>query len=198
MDFPKTVLSMQDVEILKLLSVTLTREKQHILEGELQKYGAATNWTIKQILKQHLSSRKTTMQVLQEDFADKFDKRRKYLADVVKTASVEITEHRKLAETIRSMRDKTPFFKPGRLIHSQPIVRLDEKVVTLTLPDKSLLPIPFDKRSRNRLSEKISDILKGSKEGTINKKYGRIRIIWNKEGFADIAIRVLKQEAMAI
>jgi hypothetical protein len=188
---------MQDVEILKLRSVTLTREKQDILEGELQRYGAATNWTIKQILKQHLSSRKTTMEVLQEDFADKFDKRRKYLADVVKTASVEITEHRNLAETIRSMRDKTPFFKPGRLIHSQPIVRLDEKAVTLTLSDNSLLPIPFDKRSKNRSSVIIADILRGSKEGTINKKYSRIRIIWNKEGFADIAIRTLKPESMA-
>lgn len=196
MGFPKTVLSMQDVEILKLLSVTLTREKQDILEGELQRYGAATNWTIRQILKRRLSSRMKTMQVLQEDFADKHDKRRKYLADVVKTASVVITEHRKLAETIRSMRDKTPFFKPGRLILSQPIVRLDEKAVTLTLTDNSLLPIPFDKRSRNRLSEKIADILRGSKEGTINKKYSRIRITWNKEGFADIDIRALKPESV--
>ena len=186
---------MQDIEILKLLSVTLTRDKQDILEGELQKYGAATNWTIRQILKQNLSSRSKTFTVLQDDFGNKFDKRRKYLEDVVKTASVEITEHRKLAETIRSMRDKTPFFKPGRLIHSQPIIKLDEKAVTLTLPDKSLLPIPFDKRSRNRLSDKITAILRGSKEGTINKKYSRIRIIWNKEGFADIAIRALKQES---
>ena len=43
---------MQDVEVLKLLSVTLSREKQDILQEELRKYGAATNWTIKQILKQ--------------------------------------------------------------------------------------------------------------------------------------------------
>jgi hypothetical protein len=94
------------------------------------------------------------------------------------------------------MRDKTPFFKPGRLILSQPIARLDEKAVTLTLADNSLLPIPFDKRSRNRLSEKLVEILRGSKEGEINKKYGRIRITWNKEGFADIDIRALKQESM--
>ena len=187
---------MKDVEILKLLSVTLTREKQDILEEELQRYGAAINWTIKQILKQRLSSRAKTIEVLQEDFAAKYDKRRKYLEDVVKTASVEITKHRQLAETIRSMRDKTPFFKPGRLILSQPIARLDEKAVTLTLADNSLLPIPFDKRSRNRLSEKLVEILRGSKEGEINKKYGRIRITWNKEGFADIDIRALKQESM--
>jgi hypothetical protein len=187
---------MKDVEILKLLSVTLTREKQDILEEELRRYGDATNWTIKQILKQRFSSRTKTIEVLQEDFAAKYDKRRKYLEDVVKTANVEITRHRKLAETIRSMRDKTPFFKPGRLILSQPIVRLDEKAVTLTLADNGLLPIPFDKRSRNRHSEKLVEILRGSKEGAINKKYSRIRITWNKEGFADIDIRVLKQESM--
>jgi hypothetical protein len=192
------VLSMHDVEILKLRSVTLTQDKQDILEGELQRYGAATNWTIKQILKRHLSSRMKTMEVLQDEFADKYDKRRRYLEDVVKTASVEITEHRKLAETIRSMRDKTPFFKPGRLILSQPIVRLDEKAVTLTLADNSLLPIPFDKRSKNRFVVIIADILRGSKEGTINKKYSRIRITWNKEGFADIAIRALKPDSKAI
>ena len=111
----------------------------------------------------------------------------------MKTASVEIAQHRKLAETVRSMRDKTPFFKPGRLIFSQPIVRLSEKAITLTLPDESLLPIPFDKRSRNRLADKLTSILRGSKEGEINKKYDRVRITWNKEGFADIDIRISKQ-----
>lgn len=186
---------MQNVEILKLLSVTLTRDKQILLEEELQKYGAATNWTIKQILKKGLSTRTKTFDTLQDDFTAKFDKRRRYLEDVVKTASVEITQHRKLAKTVRSMRDKTPFFKPGRLILSQPIVRLDEKAVTLALTDGSLLPIPFDKRSRNRLADKIATILRGVKEGDINKNYGRIRITWNKEGFADIDIRASRQDA---
>jgi hypothetical protein len=183
---------MQDVEILKLLSVTLTRDKQILLEEELQRYGAATNWTIKQILKRSLASRSKTLETLQEDFATKYDKRRRYLEDVVRTASVEITQHSRLAKTVRSMRDKTPFFKPSRLIFSQPIIRLDEKAVTLTLTDGSLLPIPFDKRSRNRLADKIANILRGSKEGGINKNYGRIRITWNKEGFADIDIRANK------
>jgi hypothetical protein len=187
---------MQDVEILKLLSVTLTRDKQIVLEEELQKYGAATNWTIKQILKQKLSSRTRTFEALQEDFVNKYDKRRRYLEDVVKTASVEINQHRKLAETVRSMRNKTPFFKPGRLIFSQPIVKLDEKSVTLTLADGNLLPIPFDKRSRNRLTEKLATILRGSKEGQVNKNYDRIRITWNKEGFADIDIRVVRRALM--
>ena len=186
---------MQNVEILKLLSVTLTRDKQILLEEELQKYGAATNWTIKQILKKGFSTRTKTFDALQDDFAAKFDKRRRYLEDIVKTASVEITQHRKLAKTVRSMRDKPPFFKPGRLIFSQPIVRLDEKAVTLALTDGSLLPIPFDKRSRNRLADKIVTILRGAKEGDINKNYGRIRITWNKEGFADIDIRASRQDA---
>ncbi len=187
---------MQDVEVLKLLSVTLSRDKQILLEDELQKYGSATNWTIKQILKRHLSSRSKTFEALQEDFENKYDKRRKYLEDVVKTASVEIAQHRKLAKTIRSMREKTPFFKPGRLILSQPNVRLSEKAITLTLSDGNILPIPFDKRSRNRLADKIAAILRGSKEGKINRKYDRIRITWNKEGFADIDIRTVKQDVV--
>ncbi|MFW9789136.1 MAG: hypothetical protein ACFFE2_09495 [Candidatus Thorarchaeota archaeon] len=183
---------MQDVEILKLLSVTLTRDKQIILEEELQKYGAATNWTIKQILKRGLSSRSKTLETLQDEFGSKYDKRQRYLEDVVRTASAEITKHRKLSKTIRSMRDKTPFFKPIRLIFSQPIVRLDEKAVILALSDRTLLPIPFDKRSRNRLTDKIAVLLRSSKEGEVNKSYGRIRITWNKEGFADIDIRAMK------
>ena len=187
---------MKDFEILKLLSITLRREKQILLEEELQKYGAATNWAIKQILKLHLSSRIKATEVLQDDFSERYDKRQAYLEDVVRTAGAEITRHRKLAKTIRSMRDKTPFFKPGRIILSQPIVRLDEKAVTLTLADGNLLPIPFDKRSRNRLADKIITILRGSKEGGINRKYGRIRISWNKEGFADIDIRAIKQNSM--
>ena len=187
---------MQDVEILKLLSITLRREKQILLEEELQKYGAATNWAIRQILKLHLSSRTKASEALQDDFSERYDKRHVYLEDVVRTAGAEITRHRKLAETVRSMRNKTPFFKPGRLILSQPIVKLDEKAVTLTLVDGSLLPIPFDKRSRNRLADKIVTILRGSKEDVINRKYGRIRISWNKEGFADIDIRAIKQSSM--
>ncbi|MFW9964081.1 MAG: hypothetical protein ACFFCX_10980 [Candidatus Sifarchaeia archaeon] len=183
---------MQDVEILKLLSVTLSKDKQNILEEELQKYGAATNWTIKQILKQSLTSRTRAIEVLQEEFSIKFDRRRKYLEDVVRTARVEITQHRKMAKTIRSMRDKTPFFKPGRLILSQPLIRLDEKAVTLNISDGSLFPIPFDKRSRNRLLDRISAILRGTKEGEINRNYDRIRITWNKEGFADIDIKARK------
>jgi len=193
----KTVFSMHNIEILKLLSVSLTRDKQSILEEELQKYGAATNWTIKQILKKGLSSRSRTIEELQDNFSIMFDKRNTYLDDVVKTASAEITKHRKLAKTIRTMRDKTPFFKPGRLIFSQPIVKLSDKAVTLTLSDGSLLPIPFDKRSRNRVAEKISAILRGSREGEVNRNYDRIRITWNKEGFADIDIRAMRQNSMS-
>ncbi|MHA2359853.1 MAG: hypothetical protein ACXAB5_06245, partial [Candidatus Thorarchaeota archaeon] len=66
---------MSDVEILKLLSVTLTREKQDILDDEIQKYGTATNWTIKQILRQHLTGPLKAVEALRNDFFEKFDKR---------------------------------------------------------------------------------------------------------------------------
>lgn len=181
---------MSDVDILKLLSVTLTRDKQDVLEEELQRYGKATNWTIKQIVKQqHLTSTAKAVAALQVSFSEQFDRRDSYFRDVVKTARVEISDHRKMAETIRSMKNKTPFFRPGRMILSQPLIKLSEKAVILSTRDGSMLAVPFDKRSRNRLVEKIKVILRGDRPERINRNYGRIRITWNKEGFADIDIR---------
>ena len=185
------VFPMSAVEIMKLLSVILTREKQDSLDEELRKYGKATNWTIKQIMKRHLTTPAKTLEVLREPFAEEFDTREQYFQDVAKTARVEISNQRKLAKTIRSMRDKTPFFKPNRMILSQPLIRLSEKAVTISTLDGKKLAIPFDKRSRNRLIEKIQSILRGQKPGEINRKYGRIRITWNKEGFADIDVQTV-------
>ncbi len=189
LEIQEVVVSMSDIEILKLLSVTLTREKQDTLEDAPQKYGTATNWTIKQILKQRLSTPTKTVEILEDVFIEKFDKRIQYLEDIVKTARVEISNHQKMAQTVRSMRDKTPFFKPGKIILSQPIIKLNERAVTLSRLDGSVLAVPFDKRSRNRLVEKLEDILRNEKPGVINRKYGRIRITWNKEGFADVDVR---------
>ena len=180
---------MSTVEILKLLSVTLTRDKQDVLMEELQRYGKAANWTIKQVLKQHLTSPTKAVEVLRDPFVEQFDKREQYFQDVLKTARVEISNHRKMAKTVRSMRDKTPFFRPERMILSQPLIKLSEKAVTISIRDGSRLAVPFDKRSRNRLIEKIQSVLRGEKPGETNRKYGRIRITWNKEGFADIDIR---------
>jgi len=185
------VFPMSAVEIMKLLSVILTREKQDSLDEELRKYGKATNWTIKQIMKRHLTTPAKTLEVLREPFAEEFDTREQYFQDVAKTARVEISNQRKLAKTIRSMRDKTPFFKPNRMILSQPLIRLSEKAVTISTLDGKKLAIPFDKRSRNRLIERIQSILRGQKPGEINRKYGRIRITWNKEGFADIDVQTV-------
>lgn len=186
---------MADVEILKLLSVTLTRDKQDVLAEEMQKYSTATNWVIKQILKRNLTSPSKTIETLQDTFLERFDKRVQYMQDVVRSAGAEITRHRKLANTIRSMRDKIPFFKPGRLILSQPIVKLDRRAVMLTVSNGSVLALPFDKRSRNRLADKIESVLKHEKPAEINRRYGRIRITWNKEGFADIDIRAYFSKA---
>ena len=99
--------------------------------------------------------------------------------------------------TVRSMRDKTPFFKKGRAIFSQPIVKISEKALILTLSDRTKVPIPFDKFSRNHNAEKIAAILKGEPittdaEGKIplNKRYSRVRLTWNNQGFMSIAIKV--------
>lgn len=189
------------VEILRLLSVTLTREKQLLLQDEFKRYAAATNWVIKNILKKHLSGHTKTRNTLGEEFMGVFDKRPIYLDNVVKSALAEVVKHNKLAMTVRSMRDKTPFFRPGRLILSQPIITVGDKAVTLRLPDKTEVPMPYDKRSRNRLSSKIDAILMGEPKqpdasGTthLNQRYERTRLTWNSEGFVNIDIRAILPE----
>lgn len=181
---------------LKLSSVPLTREKQMPLQEEFTRYGLATNWVTKILLKGHLTKRAEILDAIQEDFSEQFDNRRAYLNDVVRSATAEIARHRKLAMTVRSMRDKTPFFKSGRIIFSQPIVKISEKALILTLADRTRIPIPYDKFSRNQNAEKISVILKGEPakvdvEGRMptNKRYGRIRLKWNSAGFLIIDIK---------
>ncbi len=181
---------------LKLSSVPLTREKQIPLQEEFSRYGLATNWVIKILLKGHLSKRAQILDAIQEDFSEQFDRRLTYLNDVVRSATAEIARHRKLAMTVRSMRDKTPFFKSGRIIFSQPIVKISEKALILTLTDLTRIPIPYDKFSRNQNAEKISTILKGESikvdvDGKMptNRRYGRIRMKWNSAGFLIIDIK---------
>jgi hypothetical protein len=81
------------------------------------------------------------------------------------------------------MRGKAPVFKLGRMIFSQPIVSVDEKTVQLQTAEKEKVPIPFDKRSRNRLAEKLQLIVRRK------ISYDRVRLTWNKEGYMDIDIR---------
>ena len=191
-------------EILRLLSVTLTREKQLLLQEEFKRYATATNWVIKNILKNHLRGQARTRSRIEDEFLREFDERPVYLDNVVTSARAEVARHTKLAMAVVSMRDKMPFFKPGRLILSQPIITVGDKAVTLRLPDRTELPIPFDKRSRNRLSSKIDAILRGEPRGLntsgimpLNKRYERIRLTWHNEGFVDIDIRATLPEGDA-
>jgi len=181
---------------LKLSSVPLTREKQIPIQEEFSRYGLATNWVMKILLKGHLIKRREILDAIQDDFSEQFDNRRTYLNDILRSATAEIARHRKLAMTVRSMRDKTPFFKQGRIIFSQPIVKISEKALILTLADRTRIPIPYDKFSRNQNAEKISVILKGEStkvdvEGKMptNRRYGRIRMKWNSAGFLIIDIK---------
>jgi hypothetical protein len=189
------------VRILKLLSVTLTRDKQVILLEELKRYSAATNWVIKNILKNHLRSPARIKEAIEDIFMKEYDNRAGYLDNVVVSARAEIARHNKLAMTIRSMRDKTPFFRSGRLILSQPIIKVGDKAVVLKLMDRTEIAIPYDKRSRNRLATQINAILRGEPgtpdtSGTmqLNRRYERIRLTWNNEGFVNIDIRSILSE----
>ncbi|RLI55982.1 MAG: hypothetical protein DRO87_03035 [Candidatus Thorarchaeota archaeon] len=179
-----------ETEILRLFSVPLTREKQIQLEDEVKRYADATNWVIKEILRQKIVGAERAIEVLKEPFGKRFGGSREYLSDVVMTARVEIGRHKRLAQTVVSLRDKDPYFKPGRMILSQPLVRLDHKALVLTMSEGTTLPIPFDKRSRNRAAEELAIILKGEKRDAPNKRYGRIRLTYNREGYVEIDVRV--------
>ena len=188
---------MPETILLKLSSVALTREKQIPIEEEFSRYVQATNWVIKVLLKNRkLTKQAQILDAIRDIFSERFDNRETYLNDVVRSACAEIARHRKLAVTIRSMRDKTPFFKKGRAIFSQPLAEISEKALILTLADRTRVPIPYDKFSRNQNMEKIAEILKGNPvkvdaQGKMptNKRYGRIRLTWNNEGFVNIDIR---------
>jgi hypothetical protein len=177
-------MSEQGIEILKLTSVPLSREKQYAIQDEFDTYASATNFVIKEILKKHLTNQTRTIEFLQDVIAENYDSRIQYIWDVVKTARVEIGRHRKLARTIRSMRDKTPFFKPGRMIFSHPIVSVDEGALILQTIKGESLPIPFDKHSRNQSLEILRFLTKN------HKIYGRIRLTWDSLGnYVKIDIR---------
>ncbi len=222
-------------DIITVQSVALTREKSVSIQKETKFYQDATNFVIKEILKNHITSSAHTIESVRDDvvrrflhlrdstgplselndkqlrevfarrfpvtivnkrFKEKVDPARlrpefalryemQYVQDVVKTARVEIGKHRKMARTLRSIRDKSPYFKPGRMIFSGVIVGIsdDSKALLLLTPDGEEIPIVFDKRSRNRVISKLQAMVSGS------RKYGRVRIIWNREGYADIDIR---------
>ena len=171
-------------KIVKLASVTLTRDKQDKIEPEFQRYASATNYVIKVILREHFSSGSKMLEYTREDFSKRFDKREQYLRDVVKTAWVEVRRHRRLAEMVRSMRNKSPVFREGRVIFSHPIVKVQEKGLNLETQDRERIPIPFDKPSRNRVANQLREIATGQ------KKQGRVRLTWNKEGYMSIDIRM--------
>jgi hypothetical protein len=109
-----------------------------------------------------------------------------YINDVLKTAAVEISRHRKLAKNIVSMRGKVPHFKEGMMIFSGIRIDVGEKAVDLLTRSGEILSIPFDKRSRNRELETLTDIAQKKRE------FSRVRLTWNKEGFLNVDIRLLK------
>ncbi|NHI84064.1 MAG: hypothetical protein EAX81_07160 [Candidatus Thorarchaeota archaeon] len=171
------------MRILKLTSVALTREKQLILQEELEKYASSTNYVIKVIMQKHITKEQKAIEVVEALFSTRFDSRPEYLRDVVKTARSEVGRHRRMARTIRTMRGRTAYFRLGKMILSHPLVSVDEKGLAVRVSNNSELPIPFDKRSRNQNADELLALSKNA------SMLGRIRITWNKQGYADIDIQ---------
>ena len=232
------------VNIIKLLSVTLSRDKQVQLEHDFKTYSDAVNYAIKSIMKRRIPTPAKAEQLLFDDTANRFmarpigeseggdlstfgrrfkysmiadlipkqikvaseehglvvidrtpeDLRREfaqeyagqYVKDVIRSAAAEISRHRKLAKTLISIRGKVPHFKYDTLILSGMLVDVDEKAVEVLTLSGEGVPIPFDKRSRNRELEILQNISQQ------RKKHERVRLILNKEGFLNIDIRIRK------
>ncbi|MGY5862065.1 MAG: hypothetical protein RTU09_06790 [Candidatus Thorarchaeota archaeon] len=173
-----------DADIIRLSSVPLTREKQKKIEEEVRIYSSAVNYVIKEILSRQISSAPKGVEALREEFKERYDTRSQYLEDAVKTARVVIGQHFRMEKTIRSMRGKTPYFKPGRIIFSKPIVDVGEKALLLQSSESEEIAIPYDKHSRNRVALTLHKIAKD------DRQYGRVRITYLREGYVEIDIRV--------
>ncbi len=170
-------------EIIRLQSVPLTRDKMLRISREFEIYHNATNFVIKAILKEHIPTSSKTFELVKDEFVKQFDPRPQYLNDVIKTARVEIGKHRKMAAVVRSFREKIPAFKPGRIIVSPPIVRVREKALLLYTKENDEIPIPYDKPTRNRVIDKLRDMVNGS------ITYGRVRLTLQRAGYIKIDIR---------
>ncbi len=224
----------EPARIVRLQTVALTREKQTLIEREIDTYCQATNFAIKNIMRRRIAGAGRAVQLLRDEIArhfilrsvatgqegvsdaelrdrlaerldldiikkrmhERFDSpemwRREfalryelqYVKDVVKTARVEIGRHRRLAKTIRSIRDRPPHFKRGRMIVSGVIVEVSQRALLPLLTDGTVLPLVFDRRSRSRARGVLERIDRGE------QPYGRVRLTWNRAGYVDIDIRL--------
>lgn len=178
-------ISSSDLEIINLLSVTLTREKQTALENEFARYADAVNHIIRTIMREHIPTASKTIVAVQEKFAERFDPRLEYLQDVIKSARVTIGRHRRMASLVRTMRGQMPRFQEGKMLFSEPIVKLGSKGVRLFITRNDVIPIPFDKHSRNTESETLADLERKK------RRFDRIRFTQHREGFVELDVRVI-------
>jgi len=110
---------------------------------------------------------------------------RRYFDDVLRGALGEISRHRRLARTVRSLRNKTPHFKSGRMILSPPIAAVGDSGCTILGTMGVEIPIPFDKRSRSQESTLLHSIAGGGQQ------YQRVRLTWRKEGYVEVDVRLV-------
>ncbi|MFO7837861.1 MAG: hypothetical protein R6V83_14550 [Candidatus Thorarchaeota archaeon] len=177
-------MSAGNVEILKLLSVLLTQTKQDRIKEEFDKYTSATNYVLTEILEQHLTSASQAVDALREEFTSRFDPRVAYLEDVVRTARVKIGQHRAMARSMRSLRNKTPYFEEDKMIFSKPIIKVKPSATILFTADDEEIAIPYDKRTRNRNMDILTELASGKRD------HGRVRLTWKKAGYVGVDIRV--------
>ncbi|TFG11500.1 hypothetical protein EU537_12165 [Candidatus Thorarchaeota archaeon] len=174
-----------EIEVVGLSTVPLTRQKQDIIDAELEKYASATNYIILALFGKSPSEQQKSIEALRDKFYEKFDARPEYLDNILATARLEIQRHKAQARYIRNLRDKVPSFEEGELRLSAPLVKVGRKAIVLKTAEDEV-PLPFDKYSRNKNAQVLEEIRSG------RTAFQRVRFQWNKEGYFDVDIR-LKQ-----
>ncbi len=174
-----------ETEVVELSTVPLTRQKQDIVDAELEKYAGATNYLIVAIFGEPPRNQEEILEGLRNKFYGKFDVRPEYFQDVLTSARLEIRRHKAQAKYLRNLRDKVPSFEEGELRFSTPIVEVGKKAIIIKTSEEEV-PLPFDKYSRNKNAQVLEEIRTGK------KKFERVRFKWNKEGYFDVDIRLEK------
>jgi hypothetical protein len=177
-------MSSTNVRLVTLLSVVLTKEKQKVAQREFERYASAVNFVIKAALAKHVTSSKRLVEAIEEEFLMRFDDRTEYMKDVVRTAAATIVRHRKMTRVIPARRDRAPYFRSGSIVLSPPLIAVNETGLVLMYSKSESMPVPFDKRSRNKEATLLQDIVHR------RTSLGRTRLIWHKEGFLEFTFRV--------
>ncbi|MEM2141766.1 MAG: hypothetical protein QXS20_10415 [Candidatus Thorarchaeota archaeon] len=173
----------EQLRIVHLTSVRLTKEKQRILLNEFERYAAAVNFTIRTALTKHLTVEKRIEDGVADTLAQRYGVTPEYVKDVVKTARITIARYRRQVLRSPTVRNNKPYFARGTVILSPPMIRFQGPVLVFSTTGNAI-PIPLDEASRIREASTIQCM--NEKRAVLD----RTRLVWNEPGVLGITVRI--------